>query len=185
MYFAFFFWASSDDEDNDSDIVDVHSLTATVHIHFTLHSARYPGLVPYQLPDPQQPARPLADLLTAIAALARRQPHNAPLLHSAWTNQEMVTEEYCILGQLRGWHASLDPSLQAASPFGVSSLSCLIAGSFHWFLSMCLLGMLKILLTRTFQSSHSLWTRGPAMRDAPPGFSRARSGSVFKWLECA
>ena len=55
-------------------------------IHIKLHSARYPGRAPFQLPDPRQPARSLIDLLTVIAALfARRQHHNASLLHSAWT----------------------------------------------------------------------------------------------------
>ena len=47
--------------------------------------------------DPLQPARSLTDLLTAIAALlAKRQPHNAPLLHSAWTVHEVITQEYRI-----------------------------------------------------------------------------------------
>ena len=85
-------------EDNDIDIDDVHPLAASVYICIKLHSPRYPDPVPYQFPDPQQPARPLADLLTAIAALlARRQPHNAPLLHSAWTIREVVTEAHRIL----------------------------------------------------------------------------------------
>ena len=45
-----------------------------------------------------QRARSLTDLLTAIAALlARRQPHNAPLLHSARTVHEVITDEYGIL----------------------------------------------------------------------------------------
>ena len=45
-----------------------------------------------------QPARSLTDLLAAIAALlARRQPHNAPLLHSARTVHEVITEEHRIL----------------------------------------------------------------------------------------
>ena len=115
-------------------------LAASVYIHFKLHTARYPDPVPYQFPDPQQPARPLADLFTAIAALlAKRQPHNAPLLHPAWTTQEVVTEEYR-WGQST---TSLAPTRQqlgsksssSASPCGVSSSpSCLSARSFHWFL---------------------------------------------------
>ena len=53
--------------------------------------------VPYQFLDPQQPAR----LLRAIAALfARRQHHNAPLLHTARTMQEVATEECRILGSV-------------------------------------------------------------------------------------
>ena len=38
---------------------------------------RYPDPAPFQLPDPQQPARSLTDLLTTLAAiLGRSQPHN-------------------------------------------------------------------------------------------------------------
>ena len=71
------------------------------YIHCKLRSARYPDRVPCQFPDPQQPARPLAGLLTATAALlARRQRHSAPLLHSAWTIWEVLTEEYRILGSV-------------------------------------------------------------------------------------
>ena len=44
-------------------------------------------------------APPLADLLTAIARLlARGQSHNASSLHTGWTIQQIVTEEYRILG---------------------------------------------------------------------------------------
>ena len=90
-------------EDNDIDIVDILPLAAAVFFLSKLHSARYPGPFPNQFPDPQRPARPPADLLTAIlltaiaALLARRQPHNAPLLRPAWTIQEVVTEEYPVL----------------------------------------------------------------------------------------
>ena len=56
------------------------------------------GLAPFQLPDPLQPARSLTDLLTAVAALlARRPPHRAPLLLSAWTVHQVITEECRIL----------------------------------------------------------------------------------------
>ena len=169
-------------EDNNIDSVDVHSLVAAVFDHIKLHSARYPDLVPHQFPDPQQPARPLADLLTAIAALlARRQHHNAPFLHPAWTIQHPG------VSQPRAWHlhaSSFDLSLQTA-PGVSSSLGSLNARSFHWFPPSCLLGVLKILLTCTFQSRHSLWTRGPATREAQRGFSRARSGFVSNWPECA
>ena len=49
---------------------------------------------PAPTPDLQQPARPLAYLLKVIARLlARRQPS----LHSAWTIQQIVTEEHRIL----------------------------------------------------------------------------------------
>ena len=59
-----------------------------------LYSASDPDPAPLQLPDPRKPARFLTDLLTAIAALLTgRQPHNAPLLHSAWTVHEVIAEE--------------------------------------------------------------------------------------------
>ena len=52
----------------------------------------------FQLPDPRQPARSLADLRTTLAAiLGRRQPHNVPPLHTAQAVHEGVTEEYRIL----------------------------------------------------------------------------------------
>ena len=140
-------------EDNDTHIFDVLPLAAVVHIHNKLH--------PY--PDPQQPARPLADLLTAIAALlARRQLHNAPLLHSAWTMQEVATEECRILGSVNHELGTYTPAVwiqifkqrvslwcQQQSPQSPRSL---LSRS----LPTCLLVVLKILLTCTFQSSHSL-----------------------------
>ena len=52
---------------NDICIFDVLPLAATVYIQMKLNSALYPGADPF--PDPQQPARPPADLLTAIAGL--------------------------------------------------------------------------------------------------------------------
>ena len=85
-------------EDADIDINDVHSLAALVYIHIKLYSARYPDPALFQLPDPRQPARSLTDFLTAVAALlAWRQPHNAPLLHSARTVHEVIAEENRIL----------------------------------------------------------------------------------------
>ena len=85
-------------EDPDVDINDVQPLAAAVYSHNKLFSARYPDPAPFQLPDPRQPARSLTDLLTATAALlARRQPRNAPLLHSARTVHEVIAEENRIL----------------------------------------------------------------------------------------
>ena len=83
----------SEAEDPDIDVNDVYLLAAAAYICIELHSARYPGPAPIQLPDPRQPARSLTDLLTALAAiLDRRQPHNVPLLV-----HEVVAEEYRIL----------------------------------------------------------------------------------------
>ena len=73
-------------EDPDIDITDVHPLAAAVYSHIMLRSARYPDPARFQLPDTPLEARSLTDLLAAVAALlAGRQPHNAPLLHSART----------------------------------------------------------------------------------------------------
>ena len=56
-----------------------------------LHSARYPDLAPFQLPDPRQAIRSLIDLLTALAAtLGKRQPRNVPPLHTAQAVHEVV-----------------------------------------------------------------------------------------------
>ena len=78
------------------------------------------------------------------------------------------------------------PAASSASPCGVSSnLSSLNAGSFHWFLPTCLLVVLQILLACTFVTSRSLCTQGPVTWEARHGLSRAHSGSVSKWLDCA
>ena len=83
----------------DGEREQIPTLTSTIHpLDIKLHSERYPDPTPSQLPDPLQPARSLTNLLTAIAALlTRRQPHNGPLLHSAWTVHEFITEECRIL----------------------------------------------------------------------------------------
>ena len=90
-------WAER--EDPDIEINDVHLLAAATHIHTQLHSARYPDPGPISASRSSgSPPAPLTDLLTAVVALlARRQPHNAPLLHSARTVHEVITEEYRIL----------------------------------------------------------------------------------------
>ena len=93
----------SEREDNDIHIFDVFPLAATVYLLVKMNPAR--------APDPPQPVRPVADLPTVIARLlARRQPHNAPPLHAAWTIQQIVSEEVSHPGstQLRAWniHAS-------------------------------------------------------------------------------
>ena len=145
----------SEREDNDIDIGDIHLLAAGVHVHFKLHSVRYPDPVPQQFPDPQQP-RKLADLTATAALLARRQPHSAPLQHSAWTIQEVVTEASSFWGQST---TSLAPTRQqlgsesssSTSPCGISSsFSCRSARPFHFFSPTCLLGVHKKLLTCTW-----------------------------------
>ena len=118
-----------------------------------LLSERYPD--PDLFPHPRLAARPLADLLKAIAALlARRQPHNAPLRYTAWIIQQIVTEGYRILGSVShklGKHtpAAWIQVFKQRLSCGVSSqLSCLNARSL-WFLPTCLLGVFKMLLMCT------------------------------------
>ena len=153
--------------------------------HTQLHQARYPD--PDTFPDRQQPARPQADLLSAIAALlAERQPRNAPSLHTEWTLQQSVTER-----SIASWGQSttslghtrrhLGPkSSSSASPCGVSSnLSCLNDRSFQWFLPTCLLGA---------QDIAGLYvSEQPFTMDSRPSHvgGSAWFGSVSKWLECA
>ena len=57
------------------------------------------------------------------------------------------------------------------------------ARSSRWFLLACLLGVLKILLKRSFGTSPLPWTSDPVMWE--PGSSPVRSGSVSKRPECA
>ena len=88
----------SEAEGPDIDVNDVYPLAAADYISIKLYSAKYTDLAPFQLPDLRQPARSLTDLLTTLAAFpGRRQPHNAPPLHSAQTVHEVVAEEYRIL----------------------------------------------------------------------------------------
>ena len=64
--------------------------------------------VPFQLPDPWQPARSLTNLTALVAALDRRQPRNVLLLHSVWAVHEVVAEEHRILESVNcvvGTHA--------------------------------------------------------------------------------
>ena len=74
----------SERQDNNIHIFDVVSLAATVYIFINMNPAPAQG--------------PLADLPVAIARLlARRQPDSATSLHTRWTIQQIVTEEYRIL----------------------------------------------------------------------------------------
>ena len=151
----------SDREDNDIHIFDVLPLAAAACIS---HLAAFSGA---------SRSGPFPRSTAAFAALlARRQPHNAPPLHTGWTVQQIVTEGVSHPGvsQLRAWDIHLRQlglmSSSSASPCGVSSnLSSLNARSSHWFLPMCLLVVLEKLLTCTFVTSHSLWTRGPVTRE--------------------
>ena len=147
---------------------DVLPLAATVCTHIKLNSALAPDPDPF--PDPQQPARPLADLLTAIARLsARRQ-------HTAWTIQSTSSLELA-RRQLGSKSSS------SAFPCGVSNdLSSHNVRSSRW--SMCMPVVHKALLKFMFWTSPSQWTPGPVKWELRRGFSRVRSGIVSKWLEC-
>ena len=172
----------SEREDNDIHIFYVLLLAATVYIQIELDSA-----LPDPFPDPQQPARPLAHLLTANTRLfAGRQLHNAPSLRTGWTLQQLVNEEYRILGhhQLRAWDVhdgSLDPNLQAAPLPAVSTTTSAVSMTAHrWFLPTCLPMVHKVLLKFTFGTSHSLWTPDPATKDVRVEVTQRRLAYVWR-----
>ena len=82
----------SEREDNGIHIFDVLLLGAAVYISIKMDPARA------QVP---RPTRPLADLLATIARLlARRQTHNAPLLHTRWTFSKLL------LRSIASWKSS-------------------------------------------------------------------------------
>ena len=149
--------------DNDIHTFDVLPLAASVYIHIKLHSALCRD--PNPLPDPHQPARPLADLLGAIAGLhARREPHNAPLLHTAWTNQRIVTEEYRIQQTVNCELGTYTPEAWIEVFKQRLSLWCQQQqprGSPVGSPQMCLLVAPKTLLTCMVATSHSQWIRSP------------------------
>ena len=68
-------------------------------------------MIPAPAPDPQQPARPVIDLLTASARLlARRQLHDTPSLHTTGRILQIVTAEYRILEVLNHELATHTPA---------------------------------------------------------------------------
>ena len=94
--------AWSDRRDNDIHIFNVLSLAAAVSFFIKAD----PGWA-------QEPryTRPLPDLLAAIAGLlARRQLHNAPTMHSAWTIQQITRAEFRILEVLNYEFATPTPA---------------------------------------------------------------------------
>ena len=143
-----------DREDNYIHIFDVLPLAAAVYIHIKLIQRK----IQISGPIPRSSAAcPPAG--TAIAALlARRQPQNAPPLHTGWTNQQIVTEEYRTL-----W--SVNNELGTYTPAAWIHV-------FKWRLSL-------------WCQQQSQQSQRPLLSLARRGFSRARSGSVCKWLECA
>ena len=161
---------------------------AAVYIHIKLHSERYPGPAPFQLPDPLQAARFLTDLLTDVAVLlARRQPHNAPLLHSAWTVQQIIAEECRILESVHhelgtpapaAWIQVLEKRLSCGASSASSVFRSLRARSSRASPLVCWRVAHGALPTSTSQIGHSQWSPGPVARGAPRNSSRARSGLV-------
>ena len=158
----------SEREDNDIDIFDVLPLAAVVYIQIKLNSALAPDPDPF--PDPQQPARPLADLLTAITRLlARRQLHNAAHGRRGQSSKSSLrsiaswTTSTTSLPLTRRQLGSKSPN--SAFPCGVSihNSSSRNARSSRWYLPMCLLTVRKVLLKHTFGTSPSQWTPGPVM----------------------
>ena len=125
----------SEKQDNSIHIFDVLSLATTVYIFIKMNPA------PAQGP---QHARPLADLLAAIARLlSKRQPDCEPSLHTRWTIQNIVTEEYRILEVL---NYELVTQLQQLGSRSNSRDAC----SFRWYLPACSLTVRILLQKRTF-----------------------------------
>ena len=96
--------------DNDIDLFDILPLAAAVYIFIKTdpgraHQPRYP--------------RALPELLAAIAELlARRQPHNSPTLHTAWTILQVTRAAFHILERVRACNSyacGLDRNLRTSS----------------------------------------------------------------------
>ena len=87
--------------------------TSTSSTSFPLAAAVYiffKKTDPVWASEPRYP-RPLAELLAAIAELlARRQLHNAPTLHTAWTIQQLTRAIFRILEVLYCELATLTPA---------------------------------------------------------------------------
>ena len=143
--------------------------------------------------------RSLTDLLTAVAALfVRRQPHNAPFLHSARTVQRVVTEE-CILefvhfelgtptpaAWIQVFEKRLSLRCQQFQQHGPQSMRSLLARGSLLCIGECGSEHCR---TSTSQIRHSLWSPGPVALGALRGSSRARSGFVSRlrehaWCKC-
>ena len=153
-----------------------HAATTHLPLHCAFFSLQHLDLAllvkmnPAPAPDPELPARPLAGLLTAIARLlARRQPHNAPSLHTAWTIQPTVTEEYRILGVL---------NYELATHTRRLSLWC----QQQLQQSPASLTVRKVLLEHAFGTSLLPWTPGPATWELRRGSSLVLAGFVSNWL---
>ena len=88
--------------DNDIHVFDILPLAAAV--------CRLIETDPGWASEPRYP-RPLPELLAAIAGLlARRQPHNAPKLRTAWTIQQVTRAEFHILEVLNYELGTLTPA---------------------------------------------------------------------------
>ena len=101
--------------------------------------------------------------------LARRQPHNAPLLHSAGTVQEVITEE-C---------RALESELGTPTPAAWIQ----VFGKRHSQSPRSLLA--RALPTSSSKFGHSLWSQDPVAQRASRVSFRARSGFVSRLLEYA
>ena len=137
----------SERQDNHIHIFDVLSLAARIYILVKMDPAPAQG--------PQQTARPTADLFAAIARLfARRQPDSAPSLHTGWTIQQIVTEEYRILEVPNYELATHTP---AAWTDVCEQRQVETPAPFRWYLPTCLLTVCTLLLKRTFGTSPLPW----------------------------
>ena len=115
--------------------------------------------------------------------LARRQPHNAPSLHTAWTIQQIVAEDYRILEVLNYELATQTPAawievFQRRLPCGVSSNFSIRNARSSLVPPGGLLMVRKVLLKHAFGTSPEPRTPGPVTWELRLGLSPVRSGSV-------
>ena len=142
-------------------------MLACTNFHFPVVSRSFP------------PLRGETDMRTSRQTHSLEQTRNLQISVVSRTTFRWLTAKKMSVRMMfvSNWHETdRSAPCQLGSRSHSGSLSCLNARSVHWFLPTCLLAVLKILLSCTFQDRHSLWTRGPARR----GFSRARSGFVSK-----
>ena len=161
-------------EDDGIDIGDVHPPAAAVYMYIMFYLAG-----PSAACSPT--GRPAHNCCSTLRRAPAQQQRSIAVHNLDNTGGNHAGISYPGFCQLRAWHSSLP-----AAPLPVvSTTTAAPAHSLHWFPPLCLLEVLKILLTHTFSSSHSPCTPDPVMWEARHGSSRAPSGSVSKWLESA
>ena len=171
--------------DTDIDINDFLPLAAAVYIHIRMHSERYPGPAPFQLPDPLQPARSLTfsqlSPLSSPGASLTTLHSCTQLGRSNKLSQKNVVSWRKFTLSLERPPADLIQVLEKRLSLLCQQCSMgrsLRASSSRAFPLVFWQGALRALPTSTSKISHSLWRPGPVALGALCGSSRARSGFV-------